>query len=102
MKYNISYKKVLNLFGLVLITIGALILTINTGKTLSVNTVLMEHIQKSYGLVSMGPMSDIEKENFLDVVSSAKRNNIIGYCLFSVGFSLQVVAALIDFRNKSL
>lgn len=100
MKYKLSNSKVLNLLGLILITIGSLILAINTGKTLTVNTVLMEHIQKSYGLASMGPMSDIERDNFIKVVKSAKTKNLFGYSLFIVGFGLQAVIATLKLKKE--
>jgi hypothetical protein len=101
LKHSRSHAKWINLFGLIFVTVGALILAINTGKTLKVNTILMDHIQKAYGFVDMAPMLDADKNNFLKVVNSARIWNFMGYLFFVLVFILQLLYTTLNLKKSN-
>lgn len=89
-----------SLVGLVLATIGSLLLSKSTDLLLNSNTELMTIISNAFGYASMSPIQANVIQDFSSNLSIARIYSWIGYCLFGVGFALQLVDVLITSSKR--
>lgn len=83
-----------NIIGLIVITVGAILLTISSEKQINSINGLMNHIKKAYGYASMGPISDTDKIKFDKNITITKWMSKIGYLFFIIGFVFQLISVL--------